>query len=213
MQAPTRRAPVSAPPEQRTKRILYVASALGFVGLAAVIALFALGGGGDAPSAAAAVRAAGCTIVEKPATDAGTHVETTPKRSEYNTWPPTSGPHHPQYAPYDVYTDPVEQLRLVHNLEHGAIVIQYGKDVPAAEVDKIEAWYREDPNGLVVAPYPENGKNITLSAWTTPDDEGRGTGHLARCPRFEQSAFDAFKTAYAFRGPERFPEEQLLPGT
>ena len=203
--------PVSEATERRTKHILYGVSALGFLGLAAVIFLFTQGG--DTPSAAAAVRAAGCSIVEPPASEAQDHTEVTPKRSVYNTWPPTSGPHHPQYAPYDVYTDPVQQLRLVHNLEHGAVVIQYGKDVPPAEVDKIVEWYRDDPNGLVVAPYPENGRNITLGAWTTPDDEGRGTGHLARYQRFEERAFDAFKNAYAFRGPERFPEEQLAPGT
>ena len=193
--------------------MLYAIAALGFLGLAAAVAVFTLGGGGDTPSAATAIREAGCTMREVPATGTGNHVTATPPRSTYNTWPPTSGPHHPQYAPYDVYTDPVEQLRLVHNLEHGAVVIQYGDDVPPAEVDAVVEWYREDPNGIVVAPLPELGRDITLGAWTTEDDDDPGTGHLARCQTFERSAFDAFKNAYAFRGPERFPEELLAPGT
>jgi hypothetical protein len=143
------------------------------------------------------------------------HVEDPPKRSEYNTWPPTSGPHHPSYAPFDIYTEPVEQYRFVHNLEHGGITIQYGSNVPPAEVAKIENWYREDPNGLLVAPLPELDDQIALTAWTTPaDDPGaRGTGVLAKLPRFDERAFDAYKSAYAFRGPERFPKDTLLPGT
>lgn len=219
MQAPQRRtAPVSADTERRTRLILYGVAALGFIGLAAVLGLLTLGGGESAAreeSARTAVTDAGGTLTTKQASDDQIHVESPPKRSEYNTWPPTSGPHHPQPSPYDFYTEPVEQYRLVHNLEHGSVIIQYGSKVPPAEVQQIESWYRDDPNGIIVAPLPELGDRIALTAWTTPEDDagGRGTGVLAKLPRFDERAFDAFVSAYAFRGPERFPEELLTPGT
>jgi len=214
VQAPTRRAPVSAETERRTKLVLYGLAALGFIGLAAAIALFtASGSGGEPKSVASVIRQAGCRIQEPQASAAGIHVTSPPPKSDYNTWPPTSGPHNPQWAPYDVYTEPVEEYRLVHNLEHGGIVIQYGNKVSQAEVDQIVDWYRDDPNGLVVAPLPSLGKTIAMTAWTQPEDGSRGTGHLMRCDAFVQRAFDAFKTTYAFRGPERFPPELLAPGS
>jgi hypothetical protein len=218
VQAPQRRATVSAETERRTRLILYGLAALGFLGLALAVALLTLGGGSDpgaTEAARTAIRDAGGTLVTKQATDEGLHVNEPPQRSAYNTWPPTSGPHHPQWSPYDIYTEPVEQYRLVHNLEHGAVVIQYGRDVPPAEVQKIETWYRESPNGLVVAPMPELGDQIALTAWITPEDDAsaRGTGALAKLPRFDERAFDAFRSAFAFKGPERFPEELLAPGS
>jgi hypothetical protein len=219
VQAPQRRtAPVSAETERRTRLILYGAGALGFVGLALAIALFTFGGGSDQTSherVRSAMADAGGTLVTKPASEQGDHVPEAQPRSEYNSWPPTSGPHADRWAPYDVYTEPVEQYRLVHNLEHGGIVIQYGSKVPAAEVQEIESWYREDPNGLVIAPLPELGNQIALTVWTTPQDDpgARGTGVLAKLPRFDERAFNAFRSTYAFRGPERFPEELLTPGS
>ena len=153
------------------------------------------------------------------AEESGNHVTTPPKRSAYNTWPPTSGPHDPTPAPYDVYTDPVEEYRLVHNLEHGAIVIQYGRRIPANQVEQMVGWYRGDPNGIVIAPFPELGNRIALAAWTADVDasgqikQGSGRGHLAKCPRFDEGAFDAFVDAYRFKGPERFPPEAMQPGS
>ena len=200
------------PPEQRAKYILYAVAALGIVGLVAAVALFVFSGGGS-ESAREQIESAGGTLREVEALEAATHVTTPPKRSEYNTWPPTSGPHHPEWAPWDVYDEPVEQYRLVHNLEHGGIVIQYGRGIQQTTVDEIVAWYRDDPNGIVIAPLPELGDDITLEAWTAPEGGEGGTTYLARLPRFDEGAFDAFKDAYGFRGPERFPRELLTPNT
>ena len=60
-----------------------------------------------------------------------------PAGYKYNSFPPTSGSHNPSPAIYNVYDDPVDQMLLVHNLEHGAIVVQYGDQVPQAEIDQI----------------------------------------------------------------------------
>jgi hypothetical protein len=194
-------------------------AASGFVGLGVVALLFAFSGGGGGGDARGALEAAGCTLQDVQAEEAGNHVTTAPKRSEYNTWPPTNGPHDPTPAPFDVYTDPVEQYRLVHNLEHGAAVIQYGRGIPEAQVGQLVDWYREDPNGIVIAPLPELGNQIALAAWTADVnaagqvEEGSGRGHLAKCPRFDEGAFDAFLDAYRFKGPERFPPEALQPGS
>jgi hypothetical protein len=215
VQAPKQRARTETPDERRSRLILFGVAASGIVGLVVAIGLFVFFGGGSA-SAADALEAANCQLQEVQASASAQHVQNPPPRSEYNTWPPTSGKHFPTPAPWDVYPEPVEQYRLVHDLEHGGIVIQYGDEIPQSTVEEILAWYREDPNGIVIAPYPELGNRIALEAWTAPDStqsDEPGRAFLARCPTFDEDAFDAFKDAYGFRGPERFPRELLTPNS
>jgi hypothetical protein len=146
------------------------------------------------------------------------HIEKLSKGFQYNSFPPTSGPHYPPgpKAPvvWNLYDTPLDEVAVVHNLEHGGVVVQYGSDVPASVVQQIAAWYEESPNGLVVAPLPDDvhsprpanaSKNIYLTSWT----------HLMTCPIFDKGAFDRFRDDY--RGPtgdapEKFPLSELTPG-
>jgi hypothetical protein len=186
------------------------------------VALLAFGGSSDAR---AALEDAGCTVNDNVPISLArvegteqTHVEELPEGYEYPTFPPTGGSHHPNWAPFGLYEQPIEQIRVVHNLEHGSVVIQYGRNVPPADVNAIGDWYRENPNGLLVAPLPGLGDEIALAAWTT-DFNATGTrvtserGVLAKCPRFDPEAFDAFVGEYGFKGPERIPRDQLTPGS
>jgi hypothetical protein len=134
------------------------------------------------------------------------HVEELPENFEYNSTPATSGQHHPTPAIWNVYDQPVPEIRAVHNLEHGGVVVQYGEDVPPATVQEIVDWYAEDPNGMIVAPREDLGNKIALTAWT----------RLATCTTFDEDAFSDFRDDY--RGPEgeapeKFPLEDLTPGT
>jgi hypothetical protein len=121
----------------------------------------------------------------------------------YDSFPPTSGPHYPQPAIWGAYDVPLLQVQAVHNLEHGGVVLQYGNKVPKAVVATLKAFYGESPNGMLLAPLPELGKRIALTAWST----------LATCRRFDTEAFAAFRDAYRGNGPERFPVDRLEPGT
>jgi hypothetical protein len=147
------------------------------------------------------------------------HIEKLSSSFRYNSYPPTSGPHYPPGpkapAVWNLYDTPVDETALVHNLEHGGIVVQYGADVPASTVEQIANWYQSsDPNGIVVAPiWPsiqakppaDASKKIFLTAWT----------HRMTCPTFDEGAFDNFRDDY--RGPtgdapEKFPLDQLRQG-
>ncbi len=91
--------------------------------------------------------------------------------------------------------------------------------MPDADIEALIEWYRGDPNGILIAPYPQNGDRITLSAWTAevdpqnPQETTDERGVLGRCPGFSEDAFDAFLDEYGFKGPERFPRDQLAPGS
>jgi hypothetical protein len=150
------------------------------------------------------------------------HVTELPKGFKYNSFPPTSGPHDAQWVIWNVYDSPVPQINLVHNLEHGGIAVEYGDEVPKATVDQIVAWYADDPNAIVVAPLPDLGKRIALTAWTADYDGDptnadaritKSEGRLATCTTFDEDAFSNFRDDFRYQGVERFEPEQLRPGT
>ncbi len=205
--------------ERGGRRGLWMLLGAGAVIVAAAVAGVLLLGLGGASSTAQTLEAAGCTLETLPG-QGQRHIEHRIKGFKYNSFPPTSGPHFPVPAPWGVYTEPVDQIRLIHNLEHGGIVIQYGSRVPKSQVNAILAWYQGgNPNGIVIAPLPALRNEISLGAWTADKVDpttGRATGqhgHLAKCGRFETKTFDAFLTAYGFKGPQRFPRAILTPGT
>ncbi|HEX4930525.1 MAG TPA: DUF3105 domain-containing protein [Gaiellaceae bacterium] len=222
-QAPQRRStPADPAAAARTRRLLYVIAGSGVAALAVVLLIVFLAGGGGGGERAA-LEDAGCTLRSFPAVpNKADHsdVATLTAKPNWNSSPPTSGPHYGQSAVWGSYDEPVPLVQTVHNLEHGGIIVHYGPDVPKPEVDKLRTWYSDtgDPNGIVIAPLPTNGDKITLSAWTAPDaatggSRDRGRGWLASCTAFDEGAFAAFIDEHRYMGPERVPPEQLAPGT
>jgi hypothetical protein len=142
-----------------------------------------------------------CTEEEFP--DQGAeHFEAPPLDFEYNSFPATSGPHAHQTIIWDIYTEPLPEFNLVHNLEHGGIVVQFGESVSADDVEALFGWYVGSPDGLVVAPLPELGDKVAATAWQ----------HLLTCTGFDEGALTAFRDAYRFNGPEKIPPEAMRPG-
>ena len=192
------------------------AAGLAVLVVAAIGLAVALGGGGGASAdAAAALDTAGCTLVTKPALR-GVHSITTPSGTskQWNTNPPTSGPHYEIPAVWGAYTEPVNLAQLVHNLEHGGVYILYGPRVPDSTVAELRSFYDDHVRGTILAPLPSLGDQIALGAWTTPSptQPTDGTAHLAKCTSFDEDAFEAFFDEFQFKGPERFPADTLLPG-
>jgi hypothetical protein len=140
----------------------------------------------------------------------------TPK--EWNSFPPTSGPHYGQSVIWGAYDEPVRLAQAVHNLEHGGIVMYYGSDVPDEEITKLRTFYRSDPTAMLLSPLPRLGDKIALTAWYAPTKDGQpvtdeSQGILAECTQFDENAFESFRDAYRFQGPERIPPESLQPGS
>ncbi|MBA2333188.1 MAG: DUF3105 domain-containing protein [Actinobacteria bacterium] len=221
VQAPQRRstAPTAADAE-RQKRLLYVIAASGLAALVVVVGFLLLGGSGD-ESETAVLEGADCTLRSFPAlanTSDHSDVPTLETKPKWNSFPPTSGPHFGQTAVWGSYDEPVPLVQTTHNLEHGAVIIQYGDDVPEAEVEAIRGFYEDDPNALIVAPLDELGTKIALTAWTAPEPTpgstpDRGRGYLAECTEFGERAFSTFVDEHRGKGPERIPIDMLTPGT
>jgi hypothetical protein len=179
--------------EGRNRKILYAIGASGFVMLAAVAGFLFLAGRDDdeTSNAIAVISDAGWTY-RHPKDLGRDHVLELEQGFKYNSVPATSGPHSPGTVVYGIYDEPVSTINYVHNLEHGAVAIQYGEQVPEETVARIQEYYRQDPNGLIVAPLPELGDEIALTAWT----------HIAKGKRFDEKVFDTFVEEFGFEGPE-----------
>jgi hypothetical protein len=132
-----------------------------------------------------ALAAGGCVERTDPNEGAGNHLTDDEAPPKYPTDPPTQGPHRQVAALWGIYDEPIEQARLVHNLEHGGLVVQYGDDVPAEQVDAIKRDVLANRDLTVVAPYPVLGSKIAYTMWT----------RQIMCQRFEQGVIDELQKA------------------
>ena len=149
----------------------------------------------------AAADAAGCTLEHPPIEGAG-HDDRDFTPDDYETNPPTSGDHNPDWYDDGVY-EPGNVPRLgmlVHTLEHGRINVQYASGTPQSEVDRLEAFVAEK-TGYHILLY-ENTTDmpyqVAATAW----------GHKLGCEEMNDQVFDALRTfydRYVDKGPERVP--------
>lgn len=197
--------------EQRARQARqrrYILIGLGIVGGVIVVAglILVLGGMNSAPApggatAAPAATAVGasdqplCTAVQTFPTQGAEHIAPNQPHAAYNSNPPTSGWHWANPQDWGIYTTQQVQDQLVHNLEHGGIVMQY-RDLSAAEVQRLTDLVKSDSRHMILAPYPAlpEGK-VALTAWM----------HLQLCKGIDENAIRAFVRVYRDQGPEFIP--------
>ncbi len=121
----------------------------------------------------------------------------------YNSNPPTSGPHLPNWSDWGVFNQPLSDELTLHNLEHGGIVIQYDcpQGCPGA-INALSAYARRYPpqsfTGVLLAPRAgglPDGARIVLTAWTK---------RLA-LKSLDTDRINQFISTYIGQGPEKDP--------
>jgi hypothetical protein len=131
-----------------------------------------LDGGTLTVSAPCAVTLATPACVASPHVPVGTPVD-------YNSNPPSSGPHFPIWADFRKYDKPVPRGYLVHSLEHGAIVLSYRCDDDAGGCPDIVAGLQQvadavprDPRcsdatrvRVIITPDPLLDVKVAAAAW------------------------------------------------
>ena len=197
-------------------------AALGILLLVGVGAVFAFGGGGTSSASGALIQTGSCTEEQFKGLPPA-HLQNPDAPVKYNSFPPSSGPHYAQPAPWGIYPDSIKQTILVHNLEHGGIVIQYGTGVSKDDVQKIQSLYEDDPYGLVVAPYAKLGSKIAATAWNESaytqnqdanfDKVDPGHGFVLMCKSFDKGALTDFRDKHRNKAGERYPSvKDMAPG-
>lgn len=88
---------------------------------------------------------------------------------EYNSNPPTSGPHFGEPALWGVYKEELTDEQLIHNLEHGGVWISYKPGIPDDIKQKLEGMHKKYGTKIIVAPRSKNDTDVALAVWTRLD--------------------------------------------
>lgn len=147
------------------------------------------------------------------------------EKFKYNSNPPTSGPHDPEWVRAGVYDTPQGEGNLVHSLEHGYIIISYNcmrlseKRKTQSEKQASESAAMSDPAWndqeckdlkktlsdfakeqklwkLIVVPRMQLDVPIALTAWT----------RIAKMEKLDKNLTRRFIDAYRGNGPEKTME-------
>lgn len=108
---------------------------------------------------------------------------------QYNTDPPTSGPHLASIARWGIHEVPIPKELQVHNLEDGGVLVQY--NCPQTEggcrdlVEKL-AGIATRYQHAILAPYPGMSHKIALTAW----------GRLDKFNEFDETRIARFIESY-----------------
>lgn len=135
------------------------------------------------------------------------HIAFGQQHAPYNSNPPASGPHLDTPQNWGIYTVPQIQEQLIHNLEHGGVVIQYN-NLLGPEVQQLTSIVQNDRYHLILAPYPglPVEAKIALTAWVGPNgNPALQKGMLLYCTGVDEKAIRAFINAYRDKGPELVP--------
>jgi Protein of unknown function (DUF3105) len=230
VQAPKQRhAPRQRLGGDRARMILYGAAGAVVVAVAVVLIVVLAGSksgkaAGSDTKVRTAMTAAGCTFTSKPVLppkdkkNFHNDAPTPTTKVKWSTFPPSGGGHYALWAVWNFYIDPVPPAQVVHNEEHGGVIIWWGPKVSEATVSKLRSFYLDDPNSMLGTPIAGLGNKIALTAWV--GDPSRyykngyyGIGKLAICPRYDESAFKTFRDAYRGHGPEGIPTSANNPGS
>lgn len=206
-----REAERAAQRRQRVRKLVATA-------VVAVLALAALGGVGFLwqqsraergellAGNAEAAQAAGCGQAEEmPDLGAGhfsgqpTELAQAPPAQIYDHRPATSGQHLPIVVATGVYDQHVDERLLIHNLEHGYVVVWYSPELDEDQRAELLEWGERtvsDQPLVIVAEYPEplpDGGQVAHTAW----------GYRQLCDEFNAEVADAFVDRYTnFEAPE-----------
>ena len=117
----------------------------------------------------------------------------------YNSNPPTSGPHDPVPVNWGIYDEPQLKEKLVHSMEHAGVVIWY--NCPDCEdlinnLKGVAQGYLNQGRRIVMTPYSDMDTGIAITSWT----------RLDRMTDFDEVRIQRFIEAHEGRyNPEGFP--------
>lgn len=194
--------------EQRKKNLVTLLIAFVVIGLVAALVISerqqAAGPVGVSPDEA------NCGPKEDVEASDNQHIDPGTEHAPYNSNPPTNGPHWPvgDLAPVATgfYDTPQEPEAVIHNLEHGQIVLWFDPEAPQQVKDDLEAIVEKQLATTVATPYDGlEDYNFYMTAWNKlPDDpeESFGTGFLQGCELVSEEVINDFRREHQGRSPE-----------
>ena len=137
-----------------------------------------------------------CAPVETYSEMAPRHIEDGAPHKPYNSNPPTSGPHYAVPASPGFYetSEAPDPEQVVHNLEHGQVVIWYRPNINTFFESQIAQLVAQAPQHTVAVPFEEMNTpyNIVITTWTK----------ARACENASQDVVDDFREKFQGRAPE-----------
>lgn len=162
--------------------------------------VFVLVGGGIAAIVYAATRAQPPKVGETLPQQGRNHIADGASHDPYSTNPPTSGPHYATTEVPGMYDKELEDERVIHNLEHGAIWITYKPSkVDQSAIDRLKEIAKPYKTKMLLSPREKNDDPVAVVAWQ----------HMLKVQTIDDAAVEQIKTfikAYRNHGPENAPE-------
>lgn len=122
----------------------------------------------------------------------GGHLSPGDPTPAYNSSPATSGPHAASPAVCGIYTEELPDVTVVHNLEHGTVVIQYQPDASEADQAALQEFARAKSTHILLAPRSDLPSPIVLTSWT----------RMLRLDALDLDTLEVFYDRWARLGPE-----------
>ncbi|MFD0694447.1 DUF3105 domain-containing protein [Paenibacillus sp. GCM10027628] len=120
---------------------------------------------------------------------------------KYEMTIPTSGTHSPHDLKFGFYTEKPPYEKLVHNLEHGDIIIYYHPDANADLLDKLRYLtnFKKAGAGVLAVPNPDvpSDQEVVVTAWTK----------TMQLQKFDEASVGTFIYRNIDKGPEQIPPE------
>lgn len=114
----------------------------------------------------------------------------------YNSNPPTSGPHDPDWIKAGIYKEPQNEGKLIHSLEHGYVIIYYASASAQLAPQLEEVARGKGLKKLIVSPRPQLDAAVALAAWTYVD----------KFDGFDAKRIEKFIDHHRDHGPEKTME-------
>jgi thiol-disulfide isomerase/thioredoxin len=121
------------------------------------------------------------------------HRSTGEQVNNYNSNPPTSGPHYPKPAQTGFYSKKLPDERVIHNIEHGQIWISYN-NITSETRSQLKQLAQNYPKAVVVTKRPENNAKIAVASW----------GRLMELNSYDEQKIVKYIKAYINKSPEPF---------
>lgn len=124
------------------------------------------------------------------------HIKQGESHVEYNSNPPTSGPHIGNgVGGAGIHDKEVPDELLVHSLEHGAAIVSYKADLTKEDVEKIKSAFDEASGKKIMVPRKNLDVPVALTSWN----------YLLKLKTIDATKIKEFIETNNDRAPEKAP--------